>query len=58
MHDAYIATKGELADRLVAALRAGESAGGDKRGKQSAAVLVVRPTVAMVVIMTATLICA
>jgi uncharacterized Ntn-hydrolase superfamily protein len=43
MHDAYIATKGELADRLVAALRAGESAGGDKRGKQSAAVLVVRP---------------
>ena len=34
--------EGELADRLAAALRAGESAGGDKRGKQSAAVLVVR----------------
>lgn len=34
---------GELADRLVAALRAGENAGGDKRGKQSAAVQVVRP---------------
>ena len=35
--------EGELADRLVAALRAGEIAGGDKRGKQSAAVLVARP---------------
>ena len=35
--------EGELADRLVAALRAGENAGGDKRGKQSAAVHVVRP---------------
>lgn len=34
--------EGELADRLAAALRAGESAGGDKRGKQSAAVLVAR----------------
>lgn len=34
---------GELADRLVTALRAGERAGGDKRGKQSAALLVVRP---------------
>ena len=39
----YIKAEGELADRLVAALRAGEYAGGDKRGKQSAAVLVVRP---------------
>ena len=35
--------EGELADRLVAALRAGEYAGGDRRGKQSAAVQVVRP---------------
>lgn len=34
---------GELADRLVAALAAGEKAGGDARGKQSAAVLVVKP---------------
>lgn len=34
--------EGELADRLVAALRAGENAGGDRRGKQSAAVLVAR----------------
>lgn len=35
--------EGDLADRLVTALRAGENAGGDKRGKQSAAVLVARP---------------
>ncbi len=34
---------GELADRLVSALRAGDLAGGDKRGKQSAGILVVRP---------------
>jgi len=33
---------GELADRLVAALGAGQEAGGDRRGKQSAALLVVR----------------
>jgi len=43
MAEAYLSTTGELADRLVAALRAGESAGGDKRGKQSAAVMVVKP---------------
>jgi uncharacterized Ntn-hydrolase superfamily protein len=36
-------THGELAVRLVAALSAGDERGGDKRGKQSAAVLVVRP---------------
>ncbi|MCL7453916.1 MAG: DUF1028 domain-containing protein [Anaerolineae bacterium] len=34
--------RGELADRLVAALAAGQAAGGDRRGQQSAAVLVVR----------------
>jgi uncharacterized Ntn-hydrolase superfamily protein len=34
--------RGELADRLVAALRAGQAAGGDRRGQQSAAVLVVK----------------
>jgi len=34
--------QGELADRLVSALAAGDRAGGDRRGKQSAAVLVVR----------------
>lgn len=35
-------TQGELADRLVEALAAGQKAGGDRRGQQSAAVLVVR----------------
>lgn len=35
--------RGELADRLVTALAAGQAAGGDRRGQQSAAVLVVRP---------------
>ncbi|MBI1803195.1 MAG: DUF1028 domain-containing protein [Ignavibacteriae bacterium] len=35
-------TQGDLADRLLAALDAGENAGGDKRGRQSAALLVVR----------------
>jgi uncharacterized Ntn-hydrolase superfamily protein len=34
--------QGELANRLVAALAAGQAAGGDRRGQQSAAVLVVR----------------
>src|SRR5512143_3134348 len=35
-------TSGDLADRLLAALDAGEKAGGDKRGRQSAALVVVR----------------
>lgn len=35
-------TNSELADWLMAALDAGQEAGGDKRGKQSAALLVVR----------------
>ena len=35
-------TKGPLAERLLAALEAGEAAGGDKRGKQSAALSVKR----------------
>ncbi len=43
MAEAFQAAEGELADRLVAALLAGDEAGGDRRGKQSAAVLVVRP---------------
>jgi uncharacterized Ntn-hydrolase superfamily protein len=38
----FEAAKGELADRLVAALLAGQRAGGDRRGQQSAAVLIVR----------------
>jgi uncharacterized Ntn-hydrolase superfamily protein len=39
---AFEQARGELADRLVAALTAGQAAGGDRRGQQSAAVLVVR----------------
>jgi uncharacterized Ntn-hydrolase superfamily protein len=34
---AFAAAEGSLAERLVTALEAGEAAGGDKRGKQSAA---------------------
>jgi uncharacterized Ntn-hydrolase superfamily protein len=40
--EAFESTKGDLADRLVVALEAGEKAGGDARGRQSAALLVVR----------------
>jgi uncharacterized Ntn-hydrolase superfamily protein len=36
----FAATAGPLADRFIAALRAGQAAGGDKRGKQSAAMLI------------------
>ena len=43
MAETFKSTTGELADRLAAALRAGDLAGGDRRGKQSAAVVVVRP---------------
>jgi uncharacterized Ntn-hydrolase superfamily protein len=42
MAKAFQSTKGELADRLVAALEAAEAEGGDIRGKQSAALIVVR----------------
>jgi uncharacterized Ntn-hydrolase superfamily protein len=42
MAKTFEAAQGELADRLVAALAAGQAAGGDRRGQQSAAVLVVR----------------
>jgi uncharacterized Ntn-hydrolase superfamily protein len=38
----FAMSSGEMADRLVAALAAGEAAGGDSRGRQSAAVLVVK----------------
>jgi uncharacterized Ntn-hydrolase superfamily protein len=37
---AFESTKGSMAERLLAALEAGEAAGGDKRGKQSAALKV------------------
>lgn len=43
MASAYESAQGELADRLAQALLAADGAGGDKRGKQSAGVLVVRP---------------
>jgi uncharacterized Ntn-hydrolase superfamily protein len=42
MAEAFEAARGELADRLVATLAAGQKAGGDRRGQQSAALLVVR----------------
>jgi uncharacterized Ntn-hydrolase superfamily protein len=41
MAEAYTATKGELVDRLLAALDAAENEGGDIRGRQSAALLIV-----------------
>lgn len=43
MAAAYRSTQGALEDRLYAALLAGDLAGGDRRGKQSAAILVVKP---------------
>jgi uncharacterized Ntn-hydrolase superfamily protein len=44
MARAFRDSKGELAERLVRALEAAQAAGGDKRGQQSAALLVVRPS--------------
>jgi uncharacterized Ntn-hydrolase superfamily protein len=41
MLDAYTATQGDLASRMLAALDAAESEGGDVRGRQSAALLIV-----------------
>lgn len=42
MVKAFESTQGELAERLYAALKAGDDAGGDRRGRQSASILVVR----------------
>ncbi len=42
MAETFERAAGSLADRLVAALKAGQAAGGDKRGMESAALLVVR----------------
>ena len=42
MGKAFEATRGELAEKLYAALKAGDVAGGDSRGHQSASMLVVR----------------
>ncbi len=42
MEQAFKKSKGHLAERMVAALEAAQQAGGDIRGKQSAAILVVK----------------
>ena len=44
MGDAFEAADGRLSERLLAALEAGQSEGGDKRGKVSAALLVYAPS--------------
>ena len=43
MADAYEETEGGLPEKLLAALHAGNEAGGDSRGEQSAALYVVKP---------------
>jgi uncharacterized Ntn-hydrolase superfamily protein len=42
MADAYERTDGDLINKLLASLNAGQEAGGDRRGMQSAAIFVVR----------------
>jgi len=42
MAQAYESTSGDLIEKLLCALSAGQAAGGDRRGQQSAAILVVR----------------
>jgi uncharacterized Ntn-hydrolase superfamily protein len=42
MADAFVGAAGDLSDRLLAAVLAGDAAGGDRRGRQSAALVVVR----------------
>lgn len=44
MAKAYESTKGDLAERLLAALEAAQAQGGDIRGKQSAAIVIVSGT--------------
>lgn len=44
MGEAFEQADGLLAERLMAALEAGQRAGGDRRGQQAAGLLVVRPT--------------
>ncbi|HWF03163.1 MAG TPA: DUF1028 domain-containing protein [Candidatus Angelobacter sp.] len=41
MSKAYESTKGDLADRILAALDAAQAVGGDVRGRQSAAIIIV-----------------
>src|SRR5688500_7758792 len=43
MEEAFLRTTGNLPPRLHAALLAGDQAGGDKRGRQSAAIYVAKP---------------
>lgn len=43
MSKAYESARGPLSERLMLALEAAEAAGGDIRGKQSAAILIVKP---------------
>jgi uncharacterized Ntn-hydrolase superfamily protein len=43
MQKVFLDTKGELPERLYKALLAGDRAGGDRRGRQSAAIYVVKP---------------
>jgi len=45
MAKAYQSSTGELAERLISALEAAQAAGGDRRGMQSAALIIVRPSV-------------
>ena len=42
MIEAFERTEGHLSHRLIAALQAGDAAGGDTRGRQSASILIVR----------------
>lgn len=41
--ETFVAMHGTLADRIVAALRAAQAEGGDKRGQQSAALIIEKP---------------
>ena len=43
MAQSFTDSKGELAERLLEAVEAGQAAGGDRRGKISAALLVASP---------------
>ena len=43
MAKTFESSTGPLAERLITALDAGQAAGGDKRGRQSAALLILRP---------------
>lgn len=43
MEEAFLETEGTLTERLFASLYAGDRAGGDKRGKQAAAIYVAKP---------------